>query len=243
MRIISKWANRNPIASRFLITILHLLSIANALFLGVLFYLGDWPAATAPTILLAFIFIATYLLYPKIEGRLTRQKYWRQKRHDFTLVFSGALFLAFSVNNYLSTPTADFLGLNETLQPTVQWSAIGQSNDANVLPTPTKAEVRKARRSQIKELKASIKTWKKSRKGKKKGGDLGEILLILLVVVGAAFAGLLITALSCSLACSGAGGLALLLMIGGLVGIVFLSVVLIKAIVKDSLPAKTIQHE
>lgn len=243
MRTISRWASRNPVKSRFLIAALHLLSIANALFLGILLYLGDWPSATLPSVLLATVFILAYLFYPKTEGRLTSQKYWRQRRYDFTLVFTGALFLAFSVNNYLATPSANFLPVDGGNQPAIQLSAIGQSSDAAVLPAPTKAEVRKARRSQIKELKTTIRAWKKARKGQKKGSDVGEVLLILLVILGAAMAALAVAALSCSLACSGAGGLAILLMIAGLVGIVFLSVVLIKGIVgAGGPPARPVRH-
>jgi hypothetical protein len=243
MRTLSKWAYLNPIKSRFLITFLHLLSIVNAIFLGVLFYLGDIPSSIIPTVLLTTIFFTSLLLYPNTKRRLTGQKYQQQKLCDFTLVLSGALFLAFAVNHYLATPSDSYSALAENTQVTVQLSAIGQSSDTDVMPVLTKAEIRKARRGKIKELKTSIRAWKKAHKGNKKGGDAGEVLLILLVIFGAAMAALLLAALSCSLACSGAGGLAILLMLAGIVGIVFLSVVLIKGIVGASgPPARPVKH-
>ena len=231
MRTLSKWARKNPVVSRFLITSLHLLSIVNAVLLGILLYLGDWPSSTVPTVLLAIIFCATFLLYPKAKGRLTTRKYRRQKLCDFTLVFSGVLFLAFSVNNYLAAPSGNNLELAAGVQPTIQMAALGQDKESKEFLPPTKAEVRKAKRSQIRELKASIKVWKKAHKGNKKGVDAGQTLLVLLVIFGAILAAILLAALTCTLACSGAGGLAILLILAGLTGIVLLSVVLIRNII------------
>lgn len=236
MRTISKWAHRNPIKSRFLIALLHLLSMANALFLGILLFRQDWPSSPIPTLLLSAAFFTAFLLYPQAKARLTNKKYRRQKICDFTLVLSGTLFLAFSVNNYLAVPSGNSAGLAENTLPVVQLSALGQANTAEVLVPPTKAEIRKARRRQLKELKASIKAWKKEHKGDRKTSKFGQVMLIVLVVMGAGLAALGVAALACSLACSGAEGLGILLLLSGFGGILFLSFLLIRGIVGSGGP-------
>ncbi|WP_157472057.1 hypothetical protein [Neolewinella persica] len=226
-----------------MIASLQLLSIVNAILLGVLLYLGDSPVSTIPTVLLTIIFTTTFLLYPKAKRRLTSKKYRQQKLCDFTLVLSGALFLAFSVSNFLATPSVSHLVLEEEIQPVVLMAALGQANESVVLASPTKAEIRKTRRSQIKELKATIKAWKKEHKGDRKTSKFGQIMLIVLVIMGAVLAGLAVAALSCSLACSGAEGLAIIVMLAGVGGIILLSVVLIKNIIgANGPPARPVQH-
>ncbi len=227
---LSFWARRHPALARFFIVALHLLSIVNALFLGVLLYRGDWPASPVLTSVLALTFLTAGLLYPKRKGRSTSKTYWRQKRCDFTLVFSGALMIACSVNHYLATPLNTSLALDNSPERTILLAALGQPSPGEVAPPRTKAELRRARKSQVREFRASIKAWKQANKGNRKESKFGQIMLIILVVMGAALASLLVAGLACSISCSGAEGLGILVLLAGLTGIVFLSVVLIRKI-------------
>ena len=94
-------------------------------------------------------------------------------------------------------------------------------------------------KSQINALKNNLKSIKRSIKSaikqkKKQKTTVGEIALIVFSILIAAGLILLLTALSCSVACSGAEGAAIVLLISGITLITFLTVKVIKAILKKN---------
>lgn len=246
MLAFSQWAHRNPITSRLLIALGHVLIIANALLLGLLLYWWGWSPSTLTIAVLVSIYGFAYLRYPTMLGRLTKAKYRKQKTSDFLMVLSYALLIAFSLNNYLAIEDDPGKASLEESATTLMLSALAAPAAPAAAVSPkaplTKAERRQARRSQIKVLKTQIKAWKKDNKGKKKGGDVGKILLTCLVIAIALGLALIVAALACGLSCNGQGGLALVLVLGGLTAIVWLSVIVLKGVFKNgsSPPARQV---
>jgi len=228
MLFISRWASRNPIKSRFLLVFAHLTAVANALVLGVLLYAYDWPASALAVPALVSTFFVAYLLYPQRLQRLTRKKYRRQKACDLVMAFSCALLIAASVNSFLADDAgAKERALAEPVTTIVNATLTPALPAADAAPL-TKAERRQIRRTQIKELKAEVRAWKKEHKNEKKGWE--KTLLVLLVVGLFIMAGTTVAALSCSLACNGQSELAIMLLLGGLSALVYLAVIAIKRI-------------
>lgn len=246
MLALSKWAFRNPITARLLIALGHILVIANALFLGLLLFWFDWASSTLTIVVLVSIYGIAYLRYPAKLSRLTKQKYRKQKTSDFLMVLSYALLIAFSLNNYLTMEDNPGVANHKVSETAVLFSALAAPAAPAAVVSPkaplTKAERRQARRSQFKALKTQIKAWKKENKGRKKGGEVGKILLTCLVICFAIGLAFLLAILACSLSCNGQGSLAVLLVLGGLTGIVWLSVIAIKGIFRDksSPPARQV---
>ena len=243
MIAISQWANRNPVKSRFLIASFHLLAVANAIILGLLFFLSDWPASSLLAFLLVNVFFVAYLRYPTNRRRLSKKKYWQQKRIDFTLALCYSLLIAVSLNNFLANEEGLPDGETDLTEVTIMHSALSAPPVATTNATLTKTERREARRSQFKalksqfkELKTELRAWKKEHKGQKKGRGLANALLILLVLLGAAALAFGVAGLSCSLSCNGQEGMAVIVLLGGLTGIIWLSVVLIKSIYNREKP-------
>lgn len=252
MITISKWANRNPVKSRLLIASSHLLAVANAVLLGFLLFLFDWPASSLLVFLLVSIFSVAYLLYPTNKSRLSRKRYWQQKRSDFILALSYSLLIAVSLNNYLANEGGTSGGETGLTEATIMHSAVALPPVGTTTTAPlTKTERKEARRgqfktiktqfknlkAQLKELKAEIRAWKKDHKGQKEDRGAVKALLLLLVIIVALALATLIAGLSCSLSCNGQEGLAVFVFLGGLAGITLLSIIAIKAVFKKETPA------
>jgi hypothetical protein len=235
----SKWASRNPIKSRFLITICHLLAVANSIVLGLLLFLSDWPDSSLLVFLLVNIFFVVYLRYPDKSRRLSKKVYWHQKRSDFILALCYSFLIAVSVNAYLVNEEGISGSQAGLAEATIMHSALSTPPPAAIAADapPTRAERRGARRSQFKalkaqfkELKAELRAWKKDHKGQKKGSGAVKALLLLLVILGAVALAYVVAVLSCSLSCNGQEGAAIVLLLGGLTGVIWLSIFLIREI-------------
>lgn len=235
MKNLSRWAKHNPALSRFLIALGHLLAIANALLLGLLLFQFDLPESTVAVSLLVSVFFITYLFYPKASKRLTNKLYWKQKSCDFTFVICYTFLIAVSLNNVLVRDGGILAGVDRDFETaTVRHSVVGTPALATDALPKTKAEKRKIRHAQFKRLKTQVKEWKRANKGNKKKSGAVKGLLLFLVIIGALGLALLLASLSCSLSCNGQEGLAIVVLLAGLTGIIWLSVVLIKKIFADN---------
>ena len=208
MKRISKWAQRHPMTARLIITLCHLLIIANGLLAGLFLFFNDWQHASYTLFLLMTSFTLLVIFYPE-RGRKTgpfKHSYRSQKAFDFGLVFFTFLMISVGSNNWLakkfgtvaiSSPTATFI--------------------VNKQKKPSKRQLKKQIR---KELRALKKVFKKQRN--KKGTKVVRILLTLLLFGAAVGIGFLTAIASCSFSCSGNNGMAVLVVLGGVAAIVLL---------------------
>lgn len=231
MKNLSLWANNNPIKSRAIITLGHLLIIPNALLLGFLTYAYDFEISRWVIVIFANVFFIAYFLYPnKQQGKgLFKYSYVKQKSLDFLLVTSYSLVIAAGLNHFsfssdhrieLEEPKA--LLMVEKINPEVE---INKSRT-------WKSDLKKSVKQMRKKIKRELKELKKELK--KKEGDEGKglmkFLLILLTFGVAIGLGILIAGLACNISCSGQEGLAWVVLILGWTAIIWLSVIAIKNI-------------
>ena len=234
MKKLSFWAKANPKQSRVMIALAHVFTGVNALVLGGLFYFGDFDVSRWPLLIFANIFFFFFFLYPLKEqaSGLFRNSYLKRKTLDFLLVFSAGMTLAFGVNHFLSV-SEPLLQLPEGKAKLIVHKTIPEKelkSDFSV-----KKELRQKSRQLRQNIKAEIKELK--REFKKQHNEDGrdnliKALLIILTITVAVTLGFLVAALSCNLSCSGYEGLAVVTLILGWGGIVWLGIIAIKNILR-----------
>lgn len=236
----SQWASRNPLISRILIASFHLLAIANAIFLGLLFYTSGWITPSLLVPVLVTVFCGAYLTYPSKKERVTKKVFWQRKRRDFIMALCYPLLITVSLNNSLTNDEHLPQQAGSTAEITLLQSSLSSPPPAATSKKHAKAQKREARKSQLKafklkfkELKTQIRAWKKAHKGQKDGKGWGRALLTLLVIAGAVFLAYLLAVLSCSLSCNGMEGLAVFVFFAGLAGIIGLSIIALKGVFKN----------
>ncbi len=205
MKRISKWAQRHPVSARVVIIVSQILIISNSLIAGLLLFIDDWQISGIVMPLLAFGLVLLYSFYPKRghkSGPL-KYSYRRQKLHDFGLVLFTFMVVSVGSNNWLSE--------NFTTEVTTSATA------TFIVNKQQKKTDRQFKKQLRKQLRAMRKTFKKQKN--KKGNKLIRILLTLLIFIGAVSLGSFIALLSCNFYCSGQGGLATLVLVGGVAGI------------------------
>ncbi|HMO34037.1 MAG TPA: hypothetical protein PKE63_05910 [Lacibacter sp.] len=216
MKQISRWASRNRKTTRALIVFLYLplnlLAIAfGKELLRLDLQLADawWYSALMLTAAIAFFYH-------------TRLPYAPRKVLDLALGCCTFLFVSFAANR----------GSVHVVQMTPGHSAAALSavytteNAASVAPV----------------IQADKKSWKKQlrsyiRDTKKKEGNGGKGLLIVLIVLASLGLLILLAALSCNIACNGSEALAYLVFGLGLFGIIFGATRLIRKVRKGKQPA------
>lgn len=205
MKRISKWGQRHPIAARLIITISHLLIIANGILAGLFLFLNDLQHASYILFLFVLSFIILFIFYPKREQKtgLFKYSYRRQKTHDFGLVILGFLMISIGSNNWLCKN----IHTEMTASPTATF--IVQKHKKS-----SKRQFKKQIRKQLRALKKVFKN--------RKGNGLIRMLLNLLVFGGAIVLGFLLAVLCCNIHCSGSPGLAIAVGIVGYLGLIAL---------------------
>jgi hypothetical protein len=232
MRKLSKWAKINPKSSRIIIGFSHLLVVINAFCLGVILFVFDYGESKWSSIIIANLFFISYLLYPRkdIKNERFRYSYTRQKILDFSLVIFYSVVIAFGVNSFLIQNNYDY---NLYRQPTAEFTVIkpkskNQTTTRKNLKSEVEVKIKKLR----KQIKHELRGLKKELKRENdKGGVVAlKILLTLLTIGVALLLGYLIAGLACSLACSGQGGLAWVVLVLGWGGMIWLGIIAIKNI-------------
>ena len=222
MKTLSRWAANHPQKARFIIVIAHLIVALIAILLGFMSYLENIRMPAEMSIVLLMVFGVAALFYPRI-GRKTglwKHSYTRQKSHDFILVISSAFMLMCGVNSELFRPMQ---GLEMTLpkaQPKAQFMSLNTANGHSDYSFDQKRGERKYRKSLRKSLKKQARLFKQQQKRNTTTGFmLMKILATTLIVALSLVGGYYIAILSCSLSCSGSGGLATIVFIFGSLGI------------------------
>lgn len=233
MKKLSYWAKANPEQSRAIIALAHVFTGVNALVLGGLFYFSDFDVSRGPLLIFGNLFFLSFFLYPLKEqaSGWFRNSYMKRKILDFLLVFSAALTLAFGVNHFLS--------VGEPLSPLPEGKAkliVHKSYPDKELKSDRDfgSEVSQKVRQLRKDIRAELKELKKELKNRDGDGktNLIKALLIMLTIGVAVTLGMLVAALACNLSCSGYEGLAVVTLILGWGGIIWLGFIAIKNILR-----------
>lgn len=229
MKTLSQWARCHPRTTIFIIILLHIVAGFNALVLGILLSLEEWIAPRWLVLLFVHLFFLAYILYPSRKGNRWSipYSYVRQKVLDFTLILAASLTIAFGLSrlwispaNEIAPAKAHFINYEPASEKQIESSK-------RISRLKVSAKTQKIRKQVRKNLREIRKTLKKQQNRKKRNWT--RFLLIFfgsLITLGLA---LLLAGLSCSIACSGQGGLALIVLIGGLAGLVWLVIIGIKA--------------
>jgi hypothetical protein len=234
MKQISFWAKEHPWTSRLVIITCYVGLNITGIITGHL--LNELSVNFSPLFLfiVVILFLAGFMAYPShlLKGKTLSKEafYVRQKSCDFILMCTTFLMIVYYGNHQNDLPFS-----------TMSQAAI-QSNPI----TPTEKTNTKAYKS-FDEFRTSMKNkegkllkWKERKKllksqvsAIKKAPELSKemkFLLTLLCILAANALIYLALGLGCSLACSGAPGLGLLVMYGGLTGIIFLFIWAYRAI-------------
>ncbi len=228
MKKVSYWAKASPIKARYLLVFLYLVTILNAVMLGVLFFIFDMQIPNYMTVVSLLLFGFSFVTYPVSQN----DKYWnhvfyiKRKSADFILVFSSFLMLSFSVSGYLDNNITYDAELTMVESPPIATFVVygvgdgKQNKNLNKAPrTKQKRKLRKQKRKQM---------WKTLKEGRKqlKEEDLDglKVFLIMLIILIGVGLGYLMAVLSCNVACTSGLGMGVLVgvlgygfIIGGLI--------------------------
>ena len=232
MRKISHWASRHTWLTRFIIIGIYVLLNLIGLFLGdLLFSVG---VVINPLFLFAIssMVLTGLFLYPsRKEKNKYRNFYLRHKTADLFLASSTFLFLTYGGNHLNNSKPSR----NSNLYAA---SVSVPANDTRLLPNKVirenkdpQPETKKplSKKALKKMLKSKLHEWRKHYKEAGSGGKAALIILSILVAAGLIF---LLAALACSIACSGAEALSVIVLILGVGLIIFLLVRVIQRITK-----------
>lgn len=240
MKLLAHWAKANLALARLTIVLSHLLLIGLALFLGGLLFqinLGDTPRLI---FLFGNIFFLAFFFYPRKGDKngWWRYSFWRQKRHDFLLLFSCFWVVALGTNNFLvnlEDGPAYVAQTEETAIENISKVSFAFYHPATEAkekaPAKSRKKARQERKAKKRQFKQQLREWKQQlREEGKRNGVVVSGLLILLTIVGALALAYLVAAIACSIACSGMDFLAVVVFILGIIGVIWLSVITFKAI-------------
>lgn len=211
MKQLSIWAANNKWLSRILIILSHGLLIIIAITISDILasigktFKGEW--------LYAIIIIAATILYPNKSFKSSYKNFYRrQKTLDFILVVFGFLLMISLASSLQQKDYSKIIIKTASGNMAVRYSVI---SDHEVNPTKAK---KVSKRNLKKTFKSQLTKIRKAYKDTSTGGQI--LLIFLAVVVALGLAGL-VAGLSCNLSCSGSEGLAGVVLVVGLGGIIF----------------------
>ncbi len=212
---ISYWAALNPRKSRFIISVIQIMTGMAGLIIGMkLAYMGNHFSDLSKSIVAA-TFLTSVLLYPvrKSRIRLLKRTYFRQKIHDLVLFFSGLMFMVYAGNSY-SKQINSLTNLGGKQEFRDQQEYVQLEKDQPHDPT---VFLQNANLEQDKPATPPKDRW-----------NVG--LKAFFTVLAAVLLGFGVAALSCELSCSGLNGLAIIVAILGAALIAFFLYFSMKAI-------------
>jgi hypothetical protein len=215
MKKISFWASKHIIASRLVITLIHVSLFILCDQLAHLFSLQNIMLPSSLLPIAISLLVAIVLVYRSTTRGAAG--YYKRKGLEMLTALITCLAIITGLNNNAFLVNQEQSGYAATIETS------SAANSATSMAKPSKPESRLSARAQIKELKTQLKTFKRSLRHKSDTSD-GNIFLIILMSVGLTF---LLALLSCSISCGGAEVLALLVFLVGLGAIIFLCISLI----------------
>lgn len=230
MRKISIWAKLHPAPARIIIVFIKMMLLGAAIFNGKLFYEQGITLSPIIAVFAILLLITAAFIYSEKKSFIhaKRKLYTRRKSCDFTLAFATYILVSVLSNNeqvFIDSASshrvmaASFAKVNPPTAEEILASLKYRSKSSL-----TKEEKRILK----KEFFRQVKIYAKSKVNGDKSGV--KALLIILTIMGAIGLTLVLSALACSLSCSGSDGLAILLGVVGLTGIIWGTIVIIKRI-------------
>ena len=176
---------------------------------------------------MAVIFAAAYIFYPvrSVKVGMFTYSFRRRVRHDVILLASSAWIVTGSVNQFAHKPVViPVIDIPVTMMVANDVHGIGKRAEKLGI---------KEMVSKIKDFRKGLKQKLNEQKGEYREKSTGaKVALILLTLFCATIAFTFIASAACSLSCSGNEGLAAVVGIGGTIGIIVLTVIAIRAILK-----------
>jgi hypothetical protein len=201
MKQTSFWAKANPRKAQLSIFFLYILINVIAFGGGILIYETGIRFEDFFLDIAFIVFLLSFLLYKKDA------KYHYRKTLDFLLAISTFLMIAFWGNRMTDRvpymPLSSYTASGVTIKSTP--SGDHTDKEISVSQSLNKKDWQKAGNGKIKKEKRKIDTWVK-------------VLLIALVLVAAFYLSYFVAALACNISCSGAEGLAIVVLVLGLAG-------------------------
>ncbi|MCB0637544.1 MAG: hypothetical protein KDC54_13035 [Lewinella sp.] len=225
MRALTQWSHDHPWPARILITILHFTLALAAICLGVLLYgLDVWLPAGVKYGGIALFLLGT-LLYPmrKAGFNVLACNYSNSRRMAGLLLVASFIMICGGMNQRVQRVMAE--------APTVEYQALpmvlheGQSaRELRRAERQERRELRRERQASRRALRSELRAIVKAMREESSNGQ--KVLLSILTILGALVLVYLLLALSCSIACSGAEGLAYIVFFAGL-GLIIWGVVVV----------------
>ena len=225
MKSISFWAKQNPRKAQTSIVLLYVLLNLLAISTGWLLYESGMRLPESLINTSFVLFLLTAVIYKK------QASYFYRKTLDLVLITTTFLMLTFWSNN-ISEPSL-YLPLSPKTANGVTIKNGGLSNSVHKIETEKTTIKKKEWRKQLKE---KLKQYRKI-------APWAKVLLIALVITVAAFSLYLLAALACNISCSGAEGLAVVVLVGGLIAILGGGFLLIRRILKNHTGKKNAEFE
>ena len=220
MKQISCWALQHRVAARILIFFSYLLLNAFGFVAGSM--IDPLPAWFSWLLILPFL--TALLLYPSRKRKSEYRNFYRaQKASDLVLIGCTFLLIVSSASRH-----------DMALKTAPQSAAI-----AAMQALPVEKPGKKKFSIHLGKKGFFAKHWKKIkndvreiRAALRQPGDAGKAVLIILTILGAILLLYVVAALSCSIACSGAEGLAFTVALLGTGAVVFFTVLVIRRILQ-----------
>ncbi len=200
MKTISRWASRHKWAARFLIVLAHGFLFSIAVVAGTI---CSTTGVEFPSMILTFLmisFLALVFKYPTRHRRplAIRYSYWKARMMDAALITTSVCMII--------AVTAQ----SETLRPYPQ---ANEYRVINVVHENTPKNERIHRKTLRRSFRQEVRNFLHSNKERLSHSAVVLLSVLLILLTLAAFFAVL--ALSCSIACSGAEGIALLVFFSG----------------------------
>lgn len=214
MKTISLWALFNPVLSRAIIAVCYLFLAVAAAYLGVLLF-AEGVVIPRTVFNIGFgAYLVAIICYPIRRARFSfwKKTFLKQKSMD-ALIVGSYVAMVVSIANFDAHAAFDAPADGPVAVPIVFNSATGATAE-----TAPEASVwtRKGIEKKYKNWVVKVKTARRA--DATKGGEITAMILVLLLL----FFG--IVALSCTIACSDFGVLALIFLIGGTALLILLGI-------------------
>jgi ABC-type multidrug transport system fused ATPase/permease subunit len=228
IRAISDWGRSNWRLTRLILVLLNISLLLLGGAVGFIAYLFDVPflAGTVPY-LVGLAMLAIFITPSKLQKiHFIPYTFMNRKRVDFIVCMLGFCLAMGMFNKFLNNEYRINSSNNYAQQVVYQAKTPKDKLRAKFNNNPSVKSYRAFKKSIHREarlLKKELRNYKSSDE------TYIAVLLTVLILLLAAAAGLALAALSCSIACNGSEALALIVAVLGLGGIVYLSIISIRA--------------
>lgn len=203
MKELSYWAKANPHRARLLIILIYILLNIAGLIVGSLLWAAGIQLEETFMFMLAVTVVLLYVMYPK------KAAYY--KRKIFHGLMAVCTFLIITVfGNQLHRPNPQVFFINTT-------QAVTHITNSQQPNTHEPTTIKKDKRLQKKDTRSLLKKLA-AKNDRSKAAKIFLIALTVIIALGLLY---LLAVLSCTIACSGAEALAVLVALAGTFGIVF----------------------